>query len=250
MVASNQEWENAAKNDALYAIASVKGKRNGKWDTADFFAKGEVFVSYIDNHLNKISKDSHVLDIGCGAGRITKALAKRFSRVTGVDVSPTMINLARKLCSDVSNADFKLSNGTDFPINDNSMDLIVSFQVLQHVQQTALPQILNSYFNKLKVHGVAILHIPCPSLAATLKSWTRLVPLRRIITLIVRKAFPDLNYSGRFWANTQYHTYTKAEIERFLLSAGFYSVTSFRWRENDPLTSVYLATKSISENPA
>ena len=37
------------------------------------------------------------LDFGCGVGRLTQALARRVARVVGADISPVMIDLARRL---------------------------------------------------------------------------------------------------------------------------------------------------------
>src|SRR5690349_20321555 len=45
-------------------------------------------------------QDKDVLDVGCAAGHLTAELAARGARVTGVDVSPVMVNLARRRCGD------------------------------------------------------------------------------------------------------------------------------------------------------
>lgn len=243
MIESNNEWEVSAKNDALYAIASVKGKRGGKWSPEDFFAKGEVYLSYIETLLEDVPKESKILDVGCGAGRITRALAKRFGHVTGVDVSQTMIKLAKELCADVENAEFKLGDGIGFPVSDNSIDLIVSFQVLQHVHSPALPIIFQSCYKTLKNSGLVILHVPAPSFIATFHSSVRLVPLRRLLTLGVRRVMPKAMLASRFWVNTQYHSYENSYIFDLLKASGFSEIQAHKWREEDPLTTFYVAKK-------
>jgi SAM-dependent methyltransferase len=54
-----------------------------------------------------------VLDIGCGIGRIERALAPYVQSITGIDVSPVMIAEARQRCAHISNAEFAVCGGTD-----------------------------------------------------------------------------------------------------------------------------------------
>jgi ubiquinone/menaquinone biosynthesis C-methylase UbiE len=51
------------------------------------------------------------LDLGCGAGRMLPALARRFERVTGVDVSPEMLGQARQLLADEPRVALQLTDG-------------------------------------------------------------------------------------------------------------------------------------------
>lgn len=55
-----------------------------------------------------IHPDSAVLDVGCGAGRYSLAMARYCRHVVGTDISPKMIGLAQDMASrfDISNADF------------------------------------------------------------------------------------------------------------------------------------------------
>jgi SAM-dependent methyltransferase len=54
-----------------------------------------------------------VLDIGCGIGRIARALAPHVASITGIDVSPAMIAEAKQRCRDLVNVDFAVCGGTD-----------------------------------------------------------------------------------------------------------------------------------------
>lgn len=53
------------------------------------------------------------LDIGCGIGRLERALAPYLAKITGTDLSPAMIAEARRRCVDLRNVDFTLCNGAD-----------------------------------------------------------------------------------------------------------------------------------------
>jgi ubiquinone/menaquinone biosynthesis C-methylase UbiE len=74
-----------------------------------------------------------VLDIGCGAGQLSQALTQREAKVTGIDVSSRMIELARK----------RLGNQTDFrvhdlakplPFDDSSFDIAVASLVMHYLE--------------------------------------------------------------------------------------------------------------------
>jgi SAM-dependent methyltransferase len=54
-----------------------------------------------------------VLDIGCGIGRVARALAPHVAAITGIDVSPAMIAEARQRCRDLADVDFAVCGGAD-----------------------------------------------------------------------------------------------------------------------------------------
>jgi ubiquinone/menaquinone biosynthesis C-methylase UbiE len=59
-----------------------------------------------------IKPDLTALDIGCGIGRLEGALATRLRMMTGIDVSPGMIEEARRRCAGLSNVEFAVCDGT------------------------------------------------------------------------------------------------------------------------------------------
>jgi SAM-dependent methyltransferase len=54
-----------------------------------------------------------VLEIGCGAGRVTRALARFFGEVYAVDISKTMVDQARRSVAGFPNARIFRNNGRD-----------------------------------------------------------------------------------------------------------------------------------------
>jgi cyclopropane fatty-acyl-phospholipid synthase-like methyltransferase len=54
-----------------------------------------------------------VLDIGCGIGRMARALAPHVASITGIDLSPAMIAEAKQRCRTLANAHFSVCDGTD-----------------------------------------------------------------------------------------------------------------------------------------
>ncbi len=75
-----------------------------------------------------------ILEIGCGAGRMTRHLATQFQSVTALDISGEMIRKARELNPALSNATFREGNGTNLhPLPDQSFDAVLSYIVFQHI---------------------------------------------------------------------------------------------------------------------
>lgn len=67
------------------------------------------------------------LDIGCGIGRIEQALCPEVGFITGIDISPKMIELARERCARSPNVAFRLANGRDLSeFSTASMDVILA----------------------------------------------------------------------------------------------------------------------------
>ena len=79
-------------------------------------------------------KDMRVLEIGCGAGRVTRALAKVFGEVHAVDVSGEMVKLARAALADSPNAFVYQNNGKDLSaVPPQPFDFAFSTIVFQHI---------------------------------------------------------------------------------------------------------------------
>lgn len=135
------EWDQRAEENAFYYIAS--GKTD--WDEKDFLESGERDVArLLDPVLDEVGVDPRrmtILEIGCGVGRMSQALARRFLRVSAVDISPHMIAQARALQRrrNITNIRFEVGTGYDLaPFADQSVDFCFSYIVFQHVPDFAV----------------------------------------------------------------------------------------------------------------
>jgi SAM-dependent methyltransferase len=78
---------------------------------------------------------ARVVEIGCGTGAITRALAARptVSEVVGVEPSPGLVKRARKLAAALPTVSFIEADGRDVPLPEGSFDVVVVHTVLSHV---------------------------------------------------------------------------------------------------------------------
>ncbi len=130
-----RDWDERAHADAFYYSTWKVGH---KWDPDEFFESGErdcqLFVDPIIKELGLEPVDSAMLELGCGVGRMTKALSRRFRSVRATDVSPEMVQQGQSLCPELNNVTWEVSDGFDLTtISDGSLDFAFSFLVFQHV---------------------------------------------------------------------------------------------------------------------
>lgn len=135
------DWDRRARENARHFIATNKRE----WTDEDFFASGErtiadqILTDMENVCQEKNPREMRVLEIGCGAGRITKALANLFGEVHGVDISPEMIARARESLTGTPNAFVYRNNGMDFSVvPDLPFDFAFSIYVFQHIPSYAV----------------------------------------------------------------------------------------------------------------
>jgi SAM-dependent methyltransferase len=131
-----QDWDDRARKDAFHYIASWRRD----WSPDSFFQSGEEdylrLVAPVFEQLGWEPQSKAMLELGCGAGRMTRSFAKRFSFVYAFDISGEMLEHARTLFPEAINVNWILGNGTDLSSLDNdSVDSAFSYIVLQHMPE-------------------------------------------------------------------------------------------------------------------
>jgi len=72
--------------------------------------------------------------IGCGIGRIERALAARVGAITGIDLSPKMIAEARRRCRGLANVTLQTCEGRDLAaFADQSVDLVLAIDAFPYL---------------------------------------------------------------------------------------------------------------------
>ena len=81
-------------------------------------------------------RGQRILDAGCGAGQIMSDLLLRGARVSGFDVSPAMIEIARGRLGD--EVDLRVADlGEPLPYSDNAFDVVIASLALHYVEDWA-----------------------------------------------------------------------------------------------------------------
>jgi ubiquinone biosynthesis O-methyltransferase len=94
-----------------------------------------------------------VLDLGCGGGFMSEALAQRGAKVIGIDPSQPAIAIARKHAQATGLAiDYRVGTGEELPVAANSADIVLCVDVLEHVRD--LDAVLDEVRRVLKPGGL------------------------------------------------------------------------------------------------
>ncbi len=141
-----RDWDERAKENARYYVQTAQES----WTDEEFFASGrqtvneEIRTDMINICQGMDPKQMRVLEIGCGAGRVTRALAELFGEVHSVDVSGEMVGQARKALADYPNAHVYQNNGMDLRVipAELSFDFAFSCIVFQHISSL---EVIESY---------------------------------------------------------------------------------------------------------
>lgn len=158
-----RDWDRRARENARHFVLTGQSQ----WSDQEFYESGETTMREdILGDLTNICqgrdpKQMRVLEIGCGAGRITRAFANFFGEVCGVDISREMIRQARKAIAGFPNARVLRNNGKDLAVLRPSwwqrrrggtiplFDFAFSCMVFQHIPSRA---IIENYVRE--VHGL------------------------------------------------------------------------------------------------
>lgn len=135
-----RDWDERARENARYYVATGQDQ----WSDEEYFRSGEINVEReILTDMGNVCqgadpKQMRVLEIGCGTGRITRALAKVFGEVYGVDISGEMIERAKIALRDHPNARVFQNNGCDLDVlrealGGKPVDFAFSYIVFQHI---------------------------------------------------------------------------------------------------------------------
>jgi ubiquinone/menaquinone biosynthesis C-methylase UbiE len=161
-----RDWTTLGARDPLWAVSVAPDKRGGRWDVDEFLAQGRHDVARTRSWLAALGLPTEwerVLDFGCGAGRLSQALAEFADEVVGVDVSVPMLETARALDlgrrrpADGGTCRFVLNEAPDLHVfPSGSFDLVYSELVLQHLPWRVIAGYLAEFVRVLRPGAVAL----------------------------------------------------------------------------------------------
>jgi SAM-dependent methyltransferase len=139
-------WDHRAAEDPFYFVDNRLRYRRP--DQRLFWFRGAQELDALLAGLGvEVRPSDDVVEIGCGIGRLTRAVARKARTVRAIDVSPRMIELARLYGGDQANIEWLVGDGrTLAPIADASLDGCISHVVFQHIPD---PEITLGYIREM-----------------------------------------------------------------------------------------------------
>lgn len=117
----------------------------------------EPCLKHYLRHWLPVDKEARIIDLGCGEGRILYLLKQMgYSNVEGVDISESQLKIARQVSDKVVKANvLRYLEGTT-----DKYDLILSFDVIEHLQKAEALEFLDLCQAQLNDNGRLILQTP------------------------------------------------------------------------------------------
>jgi ubiquinone/menaquinone biosynthesis C-methylase UbiE len=237
-IGSNLEWQAWGDKDPLFGVIPQPGReRDGSrpWTDQDFYETGRADWEELAARWRRygLSPESCV-EIGCGAGRLTRFIADTFSTVHGVDVAEGMIAYARQHMP--MNVELHVTNGVALPVPDESITGVFSVIVFLHFDRA---EHAAAYFREmariLKPGGTIMIQLPLHSWPTNTKSIVRrclacahsaYMSLRRL-----KGAYHRFRLSRQQWSPfMQSMSYDAEWLQRTLEALGFRDIETCAFR--------------------
>lgn len=164
---ADRTWRPFGRSDAYYGVLSNEQFRADRLDANalnEFFQTGEDHVAWIFDSIRRLInpdfRPSRILDFGCGVGRLVLPFAGRASEVVGADISPEMLEEARRNAANAG-----LTNTSFVRVDEHldsvtgSFDLVHGFIVFQHIPPARGKRIMQRLASKLVPGGIGAFHV-------------------------------------------------------------------------------------------
>ena len=186
-----QGWNARAARDPFFYVETT----HWDGDVDKFFALGESFARQLIDPMRQRfgAAGETALDLGCGLGRFSRALAQRFASVVAIDVSDGMIESAKRLnvTHGFANVSFQTGDGVGLPVPDNSIDFVWSYEVFQHMpSHDVISANIVEVGRVLRPKGLAMIHLKTGYQRPAIHAVIRHLP-QWVVTLAMRIAGKD-----------------------------------------------------------
>jgi ubiquinone/menaquinone biosynthesis C-methylase UbiE len=144
--------------------------------------RGRAELESLFGRLGVDPRGGTCVEVGCGPGRMTAALAERFDRVLALDVSPAMLDRARASIEN-DRVEFRAISGERLDgVGTGIADVVVCYLVLQHLpSRDAVATYLAEFARVLAPAGEAFVQLPVLEPGLRARAWracrSALVPL-------------------------------------------------------------------------
>jgi len=160
-------WEEWGRRDPYFGVITDPKFRQSEMDERtkrEFFESGESHahgvLTTIRRYIDPGFAPRTVLDFGCGVGRLLIPFAKIIGEVVGLDVSPSMLQEARRNCDQHGLANVRLLESDDsLSALTGAFDLIHSCIVFQHIPAERGRAMFSKLLQHLSPGGVGAIQL-------------------------------------------------------------------------------------------
>jgi len=155
-----------------------------------------------------------ILEIGCSTGYFTKVLKNKGKNVCGVDINADHIELAQRKYPRIR---FQTCDASGLPFSDESFDVVLMLEVLEHVQDEV--RIISEIYRVLKDGGTLIMSVPNSGLFSFLDPFNVKMKLKHILPGVCSVLSRVEN--TQFRENMSYHRHYSLEQLKLMLQGKF-----------------------------
>lgn len=156
---SQQFWNEKARENPYWYVSSY-GPYEGR-NLDDFWRSGLTIWDSI-KRATGFHPCGTVIEIGCGVGRITRAISKEVGHVIAFDLSREMLEIAKQ--QSLTNVEFRLANECKlWGVADESADLVLAYCVFQHLPNLACLRTYLEEMVRAAKPGAVIAFTVCPA---------------------------------------------------------------------------------------
>jgi spore maturation protein CgeB len=149
------DWNRRVNHDYRFWMSDGLKTDEAMWQA------GERDFAIITEGINQ-TEQLHILEVGCGVGRLLRPAVARFGKVTGIDVSEQAIKMAQQFLGNHQNLELMVGNGFDLkPIADSSVDVVFSFAALTSMPTDVIAHYLIEMHRVLRPGGQVRLQVYC-----------------------------------------------------------------------------------------
>lgn len=187
---SDKDWLEFGKQDPYFAVMTddkFRRKHLNEAALSEFFESGErdleLVLKTIHSRLDPAFRPGRSLEFGCGVGRLIIPLAGVSDKVTGLDVSPHMLQEARRNCEarGLTNVELAITEDSLSTIP-GQFNFILSYTVFQHIPCRRGTVLLRNLVDRLEDDGIGVLHFTYQTFASRISLF--LYRLRRSFRIV------------------------------------------------------------------
>lgn len=164
----SQQWHHLGETEPHWSVITSQSylQSNIEASAQAFYASGKAELSVFDAALARAGLAGKVfamaVELGCGVGRVTAALAQRCGQVWGVDISANHLKLAAQHmdAQGLANVHLHHAVAVDDVAPAPAFDLLYSRIVLQHNPPPVMHRMLRQLLSRLSPGGLAYFQVP------------------------------------------------------------------------------------------